>query len=136
MDHLQEDSRKRILGLAALYRAEDEARDRQAAIVDGREVVTPSGAQFLFDRSLTRIRAAARGGEIKTRFRLAVAGRECRVYALASCTRLWGPPAEDRLETLRQRGEVVGIFELDADAPTFWLLLSGSPLGYDLKEET
>ena len=45
------------------------ARDKRAAIADGREVVTPSGAQFLFDRSLTRIRGAARGGEIETRFR-------------------------------------------------------------------
>ena len=131
-----QNSRKRILELAAQYRAEDLADAKRAAIAVGREVVTPSGAQFLFHRSATRIRAVARAGEIETRFRLAVAGRVSRVYSLASCTRLWGDPPADRLETLRQRGEVVGIFELDADAPTFWLLLSESPLGYDLKEET
>ena len=94
---------------------------------DGREVVTPSGAQFLFDRSLTRIRGAARGGEIETRFRIGLAGKLLRVYSLASCIQLWGAPSEDDLETLRLKAVLVGILEVDAEEPTFWLVLSERP---------
>ena len=124
---MSEWTRERILAEADAIRAKDLADDRRAAIADGREVVTPSAAEILFAKSRTRIRGAARSGEIVTRFQIGLAGKVLRVYSLASCIELWGEPDVAVLERLRRRAEVVAMSEIDAEGLTIWAILTERP---------
>ena len=85
---------------------------RDEACQNGLELLTPLAARTLFSKSAEAVRKAVRIGRVHVPYTLHVTDRHVSLIDLKSAIDYWGEPDSDRLDRMRDDGQMMGISEL------------------------